>query len=254
MKSLRKPLMVCIALALLPDAYAADLDDVLTSSEKKVTAAQQSQQKIDNLADKTTELFEEYRATGKVVEDLKVYNRKLEIQIDKQQQRLQQIEKSIAEVQVMQRQITPLIERMIDSLEQFVSLDIPFHKAEREQRIAFLRSNFDKPELSVAEKFRQVLEAYKIENEYGRKIDSYSDVITIDGTEREVTMFRVGRIALLYQTSDMAQAGMWDQQNRKWQPLDADEYRDAIRGGIRIANKQASTNILEVPVPAAEAM
>ena len=235
-------------------AQAASLDDVNKSNARKTAAAQGSQKKIDALADNKVDIVADYRQTAKLVDDLKVYNTKLGIQIDNQQQRLQHIEKSIADVQVIQRQITPLITRMIDSLEQFIALDMPFHEQERAQRIAFLRSNLDRPDLSVAEKFRQVLEAYKIENEYGRKIDSYSSKVTIEGVERDVTLLRVGRIALLYQTADLQHTGMWDKKAGEFIALEASDYRDAVRKATRIANKQANINILELPIAAPEAL
>jgi len=233
-------------------SMADNLNKVLDSSAKKSTAAQQSQQKIDQLADQTQENLAQYRQTSKIVEDLQVYNRKLEIQIDKQQQRLKQIEASIEEATVVQRRILPLVEDMIDSLANFIAIDIPFHLDEREQRIAFLRDNLQRPDLSIAEKFRQVLEAYKIESEYGRRIDSYSSTVNIDGQERDVTMLRVGRIALLYQTADLLHTGMWDKQSKGWQALDQGDYRDAVRQGVRMANRQASIDILDIPVAAAE--
>ena len=233
---------------------AASLDDVNKSNARKTSAAQGSQKKIDGLAEKESDLVVDFRQTSKLVDDLKVYNSKLNIQIDKQQQRLLHIEKSIADVQVIQRQITPLITRMIDSLEQFVALDMPFHQQERAQRIQFLRANLDRPDLTVAEKFRQVLEAYKIENEYGRKLDSYSDKLAIDGVERDVPMLLVGRIALLYQTADLQHTGMWDKKAGEFIALDASDYRNAVRKGTRMANKQANTNILELPIAAPEAL
>ncbi|NRB38171.1 MAG: DUF3450 domain-containing protein [Pseudomonadales bacterium] len=233
---------------------AASLNDVNNANAKKTMAAQKSQKKIDSLDERKVDLLSEYRQTGKLVDDLKVYNTKLAIQIDKQQQRLHNIEKSIADVQVIQRQITPLIERMIASLEQFIALDMPFHQEERTKRIQFLRANLDRPELSVAEKFRQLLEAYKIENEYGRKIDTYGDKVTIDGVERDVTMFRVGRIALMYQTADLQHTGMWDKKAGQYIALESSQYRDAVRRGTRIANKQANINMLELPIAAPEAL
>ncbi len=248
-----KKLLLVLGVSAGTVTFAADLDDVNKSHERQAKAAQASQQKIDSLAEKKGDLEAEYRRTLKLVEDLKVYNRKFEIQTENQTKRLQQLEKSVADVQVIQRQITPLIERMIDSLEQFVALDVPFHKNEREQRIAFLRTNVDRPDLSTAEKFRQVLEAYKIENEYGRKIDTYTDTISIDGADRDVTMFRVGRIALLYQTPDQKLTGMWDQASKQFIALDPSEYQAATRKGIRIANKQANIDILELPIAAPEA-
>lgn len=233
---------------------AGSVDKVLQQADGKTKAAQASQKKVDAYADKTQTKLQDYKQQLKVVEDLKVYNKKLELQINKQQQRLNTIEDSIANVTVIQRQVTPLLERMIVSLEQFVKLDVPFHAAERAERISFLRTSLDRSDLTPAEKFRQVLEAYKIENEYGRKIDSYKDTIEIDGAKREVTMFRVGRIALLYQTTDGLLSGRWDQEQGKFVAIASDQYQAAIKQGIRIANKQASIDLLEIPVAAPEVM
>lgn len=253
MKQTSRALLLAGVFAVAVTAHADTLDNVLDASASKTAAAQKSQQTIDKLADQTQENLTEYRHTSKIVEDLQVYNRKLDIQIERQQQRLRQIEQSIEDATVVQRRILPLVEDMIESLASFVALDIPFHQQEREQRITFLRENLQRPDLSIAEKFRQVLEAYKIESEYGRKVDTYADSIEIDGQPREVTVLRVGRIALLYQTADLQHTGMWNNQTRSWQALDQSQYRNAVRQGVRMANRQASVDILQVPVQAAEA-
>jgi hypothetical protein len=142
---------------------------------------------------------------------------------------------------------------MIDGLEQFVELDVPFQKEERLQRVQFLRDNLDRADVSVAEKFRGVLEAYNIELQYGRGIDTYRGTIELNGADREVDFLRVGRIALVYQTTDGAVSGAWDASNRVWEELGSGEYDAAIRKGIRIAKKQATIELLNMPVAAPEA-
>lgn len=236
-------------------AVQADtLDDILAVGDSKNEAARKSQAKIDRLADETRDLLSDYKTVNKQIDGLKVYNGRLERQIANQMKRIESIDESISQVTVIQRQMTPLVIRMIDGLEKFVELDVPFHMEERQRRIEFLRSNLDRSDVTVAEKFRQVLEAYKIENEYGRKIDAYKGSVEIDGVERDVNFFRVGRIALLYQTTDTELSGAWDQANRQWVPVDRGEYRNAIMKGLRIARKEASIDLLNLPVPAPEAM
>jgi hypothetical protein len=232
---------------------ANSLDAVLKVGETRNEAARQSQAKIDRLADETRDLLTEYKTVVKQIDGLKVYNERLQRQIDNQMKRIGEIDESIDQVTVISRQMTPLIIRMIDGLEKFVELDVPFHMDERQQRIAFLRSNLDRADVSVAEKFRQVLEAYKIENEYGRKIDAYKGSVAIDGQDRDVNFFRVGRIALLYQTTDTEISGAWDQASRSWVPLERGEFRNAIMKGLRIARKEASIDLLTLPVAAPEA-
>ncbi|RLA55825.1 MAG: hypothetical protein DRR04_14485 [Gammaproteobacteria bacterium] len=232
---------------------ASTLDSILDVGEAKNKAAKKSQIKIDRLADETRDLLGDYKTVTKQIDGLKVYNTRLQRQIDNQLARIGQIDESIDQVTIISRQMTPLVIRMIDGLEKFVELDVPFHMGERQKRIAFLRANLDRSDVSIAEKFRQVLEAYKIENEYGRKIDAYKGSVEIDGTERDVNFFRVGRIALLYQTTDTEISGAWDQRSRSWVSLDRGEYRNAIMKGLRIARKEASIDLLSLPVAAPEA-
>lgn len=232
---------------------AASLDTVLKVGEAKNAAARKSQAKVDKLADETRDLLTDYKTVMKQIDGLEVYNGRLQRQIDNQMVRIGEIDESIDQVTIISRQMTPLIIRMIDGLEKFVELDVPFHMEERQQRIAFLRANLDRSDVSVAEKFRQVLEAYKIENEYGRKIDAYKGAVEIDGTERDVNFLRVGRIALLYQTTDTEISGAWDQASRSWVPLERGEYRNAIMKGLRIARKEASIDLMNLPVAAPEA-
>jgi hypothetical protein len=232
---------------------AASLDAVLKVGEAKNVAARKSQAKVDKLADETRDLLTDYKTVMKQIDGLEVYNARLQRQIDNQMVRIGEIDESIDQVTIISRQMTPLIIRMIDGLEKFVELDVPFHMEERQQRISFLRANLDRSDVSVAEKFRQVLEAYKIENEYGRKIDAYKGSVEIDGTERDVNFLRVGRIALLYQTTDTEISGAWDQASRSWVPLERGEYRNAIMKGLRIARKEASIDLMNLPVAAPEA-
>lgn len=234
-------------------SQASTLDSILDVGEAKNAAAKKSQVKIDRLADETRDLLGDYKTVNKQIDGLKVYNSRLQRQIDNQLKRIDEIDLSIDQVTIIQRQMMPLVIRMIDGLEKFVELDVPFHMKEREQRVAFLRSNLDRSDVTVAEKFRQVLEAYKIENEYGRKIDAYKGSVEIGGVERDVNFFRVGRVALVYQTTDTEVAGAWDQASRSWVPLDGGEYRNAIMKGLRIARKEASIDLLSMPVAAPEA-
>lgn len=232
---------------------ASTLDSILAVGEAKNQAARKSQAKIDRLADETRDLLSDYKTVVKQIDGLKVYNARLESQIENQMKRVASIDESISQVTVIQRQMTPLVIRMIDGLEQFVELDVPFQKEERLQRIQFLRDNLDRADVTVAEKFRGVLEAYNIELQYGRGVDTYRGTIELNGSPRDVDFLRVGRITLVYQTTDGAISGAWDKSAGAWVDLPSGEYEAAIRKGIRIAKKQATIELLTMPVTAPEA-
>jgi hypothetical protein len=226
---------------------------VLAVGVARTKVAKKSQIKIDRLAADTGDLLQDYKTVMKQVDGLRIYNSRLEKQIAGQLRRIDNLGRSVDDATVIQRQVTPLLIRMIDGLEQFVALDVPFHIEERTERVEFLRANMDRSDITIAEKFRQVLEAYKIENEYGRKIDSYKGVASVAGSERDVNFLRIGRIGLMYQTTDGEQSGAWDQEKRAWVELDSGDYRGAIQKGLRISNKQASIDIMKLPIPAPEA-
>ncbi len=241
-----------VSIGMSLNTHAADVDTALKASANKTHAAKISQQRVDGIADQTTDLFQTFKQVNKQVEGLRVYNAQLESQISHQQQTMADLETSIENAAVMERQIAPLTLKMVDSLEQFVSLDLPFLLDERRQRVARLRDNLNRADMSAAEKFRQVLEAYKIESEYGTRIDSYTDIVNVDGQEREVKILRIGRIALLYQTADQQATGVWDQKQQQWQTLDDRHTHRAVTKGIRMAKKQVAVDMLTLPVSAPE--
>ena len=121
----------------------------------------------------------------------------------------------------------------------------------KERKIIFIQKALDNPTVSPAEQLRQVLEGYTVESEYGMKMDTYKDTISIDGQEREVNILRVGRLVLAYQTSDLDQTGVWNKESGSWEELPS-SYRNPVKNGIRIAQKLQTVNILEMPIPAAE--
>jgi uncharacterized coiled-coil protein SlyX len=189
----------------------------------------------------------------KQIDGLKVYNARLERQIANQEARLDDIDNSIAEAAVIQRQIPPLVVRMLDGLEQFIAMDMPFDLDTRMGNIEAVRNNLDRSDVTSAEAFRQVLELYSIELQYGRGIESYSDTIEINGTEREVDILRIGRVSLVYQSTDGAETGAWNKDTQSWETLPAGDYATAVRKGVRIAKKQATIELLNMPVAAPEA-
>ena len=250
-----KHVLLAAAAALLGAALvvqADTLDDILEVSASKTDAAKRSQARVDRLADETRNLLDDYKTVTKQIDGLRVYNARLQRQIDNQLRRIAEIDSSIDQVTVIQRQMTPLVIRMIDGLEQFVAMDVPFNLDERRARIAFLRTNVDRSDLTVAEKFRQVLEAYNIELQYGRGFETYHDTIDTGTGPRDVDFLRIGRLALVYQTTDGGEAGVWNNQSRSWQPLPTGDYAAAIRQGVRIAKKQATIELLNMPIAAPE--
>ncbi len=211
----------------------------------------ETQGRIEALSDATDELLTAYQSGLRQHESLRIYNRQLEALIASQEVERASLEEQTDQVELVSRDVTPLMLRMIDALGAFVSLDVPFLEDERTERILDLRKLMQRADVTEAEKYRRIMEAYQIENEYGRTIEAYRSILARDDKEVTVNFLRVGRIALVYQTLDESQAGVWNQESRSWEPLDG-SFRSAIRNGLRIARKQIAPDLIRLPLPAPE--
>ena len=244
-------LTLCVALFLPVSLSVADtLADIQGTGSAKITEGKASQNRVNRLSETTQGQLREYRLLQKQIEGLETYNKQLSKQIENQQELIKKYDTSISEVASIERQMTPLVVKMVKSLSDFIELDMPFHMTERRERLSRMEENLVAADINVAEKFRQIIEAYQIENEYGRKVDSYQDIAIIDGVGYEVDVLRVGRIALVSQTKDTAITAAWDNDKKSWQRLDNSVYRNAVREGLKMANKQAPIGMLVLPISA----
>ena len=234
-------------------ALSDQIQPLLDVAEERAKSEQVSQIKIDSMDDDTSLIVNEYKTVSKQIEGLRVYNAQMRKQIERQEERLKEIDKTMKEAQIMQRQIPPFTRRMLAGIEKSIELDMPFHLAERKERIAFAKAAIDNPTVSSAEGLRQVLETFNVEMEYGRKLDNYKDTINIEGQPREVNVLRVGRLSLVYQSSDESLTGAWDNKRQEWVALD-NSYRNPTKKGLRIANRLATVDMLELPIPNPEAV
>src|SRR5210317_760562 len=164
--------------------FAQSVDQVLQAELRRLNLAQQSQERINSIVEGTRSLEDQYRSINKEIDGLKVYNRLMVAQTGGQEAVLEDISLSMDQVDVINRQIFPLMERIIDGLEQSVNLDVPFLMEERTNRVNDLKDIMERSDVSVAEKFRKVMEAYQIENEYGTWSETYTQTLTLEGVTR----------------------------------------------------------------------
>ena len=231
-------------ISLANEVVEVNMESVLEVGRDNQQLSATSQDRIDATERQTDKIVNEYKVVSKQVEGLKLYNAQKRIQIQAQLDLMDKLDEQLVQVVVMQRQIPPLAGKMLDSLETFIQLDTPFRAEERRARIDLVRSSMSKPKVTASEQVRQVLEAYNIEAEYGRKIDTYEDKLA-DGTV--VNILVIGRIGMFYQTKDERTSGRWDNEVGEWVELPG-SYRKPIRDGIRMAKKLAPVDMLLMPV------
>ena len=239
------------ALTISGGVFAQTVDQVLQADQRRLNLAQQSQERINNIVEGTRSLEDQYRAINKEIDGLKVYNRLMRAQVEGQAATLEDIALSMDQVDVINRQIFPLMMKMIDGLEQSISLDIPFLMEERSKRVDDLKIIMERSDITVAEKFRKVMEAYQIENDYGTSSEFYTESLTIDGATRSFNMLRIGRVGLYFQSDDTKITGRWNNDARAWE-ID-NSARNEVRKGLRMARQLIAPELINIPVPAAEA-
>ena len=244
-----RAIILSIALVFPFVGNATEMESVVEVGRENSNQSAASQDKIDGTEKQTDKIVNEWKATSKQVEGLKLYNEQKRIQIEAQLDLMDKLDDQLVQVVVMQRQIPPLAQRMLESLESFINLDTPFRIEERQDRVDLVRASLAKPKVTASEQVRQVLEAYNIEAEYGRKIDTYESALQ-DGTV--VNILVIGRIGMFYQTKDEQSSGRWNNETNSWDELDG-SYRKPIRNGIRMAKKLAPTDMLLMPVIKGEA-
>jgi len=250
---IKKSMFGVVLLALLPSAAWADkTDDIVNRNVSRMKAGAASQAKIDDISEKTDKIVSQYHQQRKVVEGLKVYNDRLRRTLTAQEVAMRKLQTSIEDASLIERQIVPLMMRMIEGLDKFVEADLPFKKKERTARIERIRGYLTNANISAAERFRQVLEAYSTENAYGASIDVYTDTLNLAEGNLTVNVLQVGRSGLYYQTLDGAVSGHWDQANRTWSELDS-SHGEGISQAIRIAQGKESKGLMQLPIAAPEA-
>ena len=232
-------------------AQSVTVDQVLQADQRRLNLAQESQERINQVVEGARSLTDQYRAVNKEIDGLKVYNRLMTAQTNGQSATLEDISISMDQVDVINRQIFPLMERMIDGIEQSIALDIPFLMQERTDRVASLKETMERSDVSVAEKFRKVMEAYQIENDYGSSNEYYTQSLEIGGQVREYNMLRIGRIGLYFQSDDTSVTGWWNAELGEYEEL-GNEHRNEVRKGIRVARQLIAPELVLLPVPAPE--
>ena len=213
-------------------------------------SAAQSQRRIDRLDDETQGLLSDYRLTVRETDSLRRYNEQLERQIQSQLNEIAAIEDELTRIEETNREVLPMMLRMVNTLDQFVKLDMPFLQDERSKRLDGLKDIMDRADVTTSEKYRRILEAYQVEMEYGRTIEAYEAKLATASGDKTVDFLRVGRVALMYQTKDTEETGRYNPESGKWEVVN--DYREAVLKGLRIAKKQAAPDLLIMPIDAAK--
>ncbi len=226
----------------------APVKSTLQQEQATDKSAADAQKQVDQLTDQKDTAADKYAQAMAEADSLEAFNKQLSDQVKSQEQEINSVQKQLTEIETTSREVQPLMERMVDSLGNFVALDVPFLKNERMERVNRLRDLMKRADVTISEKYRQVLEAYQIELDYGTSFDTYEGRLGDGPNARTVNFVRLGRVTLLYQTLDGSETGYWDAQKKNW--VVDNSYAAAATQAMKVASSGSQPELLTLPVPA----
>jgi hypothetical protein len=236
----------------LPQPAAEDtLKSAIETQRNVLSEGARSQQKVEKLDEETQVLLDEYRSAVSALENLNDYNAQMERQVKNQRQEIAHRKSDLGQIEKTRRHIVPFMLRMLNVYEQLVGLDIPFLPKERQLRVKQLKEMMDRSDITLAEKYRRLLEAYRVEAEYGHTIEAYQGKLENNGGARTVRFLRLGRVGFYYLSLDGSEAAKWHPKEKRWIVLN-DGYREPIKQAILIAERQLPPDLVKLPLPAPE--
>jgi len=234
-----------------------ELERAVQSAGKSHQQSIHSQEKVNGLSEQAQIKVDQYLTNQRQAEITEAYNAQLTILIGSQQQELKDIQVQIDSIEETERAMLPMLNTMVSNLSDFVTQDTPFLIRERQGRISKLEKLLTRADVSVAEKYRQILEAYMVEVGYGRTIEAYSGEITMGkesvvkhsrSDQHHVNFLRMGRVGLYYQSLNGLESGLWLPLEQRWRHLD-DTQNQVLTKAIQVARQQKVPKLLDLPLP-----
>lgn len=242
---------------LVSPVSAGSLDQGLELAKDLNDQAVSSQKKIDSATAKTKAMLEEYQQLMLDSDFHETQKNQLLSALEQQRQKKQSLQQQLQQIQQTEKRLAPLLLSMVQALERFILLDVPFHHQERIDSVLVLRERILDPALTLADRFQLVMEAFQIELDYGYSLEAYRDQIawqegtgqeaTGQGEQRSVECLRIGRLALYFVTPDGNTVGIWNRAEKRWQLLSPD-YRRPILDGIKVAKGLVAPELLPLPL------
>jgi len=246
-------LMAALLLLFGVSTAFAKADPVKTQNKMKkaIEVEAKAQGKADDWGLTKDDMVSEIRELTTRLTWLQYQKKKHEIYVKGVEESIADLEARKLEARQLRENLEPYLEEVVDRLEAFIPTDLPFFLDERQQRLSFLKSTLNDYNLDLGEKLRRVYEALTVEATYGKMVTSSDETLSIDGVDTEVTVFRLGRMAMFFQTLDEEKIGLWNKKTGQWEPM-SDNYGVTIRHGLEMARRERSVQLILLPLGAQE--
>ena len=230
-------------------AFAAAPANVENKMKKAIKVESAAQAKADGWTADKDELVNEIRELQTRLTWLSYQKGKHNVYVKGLQDNIAELEAKKLEARRLRENLEPYLDEVVERLEKFIETDMPFLEAERQQRLSFLYNTLKDYHLDLGEKLRRVFEALGVEATYGKMVTATEETLNIEGDDTEVTIFRLGRLAMYYQSMDKTKIGKWNTKAQKWEPI-SKEFARQIRHAVEMANRERTVQLIQLPVGA----
>ena len=225
------------------NAYKKIEDPVVQSLEIRRTT-QKEEETWRNEKEKLTLYYDQLIDRKNV---LIAQNEKLVKEIAEIEHRIDNREKELEKIEHIQKEIRPLIDHLFGQLHRLITTGLPFLTDERSRRLDRLHELQNDPEVTLSELFRRIMEALLIEAEYGNTIEVYQKMLDLSDKQVLANIFRLGGLALFFQTPDKQICGFFNTASGSWQILPS-SYNEDIGKAIEIGKKRHPAEFVNLPL------
>ena len=223
--------------------------DIEAPVDTAVDARQSTQTAREKWDAKRQGLAEEYDRLKVENEQLAFANGNLKKKVGDLETLNQDLTREKEETQRIRTELAPFLEELLGRLKSLVAADAPFLSQERNDRLARLSVILGDPDVTIAERYRKMMEALFVEAEYGNTVEVSREKIVADEAEVLADIFRMGRVALFFLALDRESAGIFDVAKNQWHTLDKTRV-PAIEAVVEMAAKHRPMEVLALPIGA----
>ncbi|MFH2093759.1 MAG: DUF3450 domain-containing protein [Pseudomonadota bacterium] len=240
-------LVVYFSFPLTSQCQTNRIEDVRQPVEQSIQIRQKTQKEADQWEQEKEKLIYQYELLKNEQEALESENKALAVAESEattlNEKRLKQKQESMR----IQKELLPFLNTVYAQLAALVSNDTPFLKDERSMRLKNLEQVLEAVDVSIAEKYRKVMEALFVEADYGNTIETYQEKVLMGNEAVLGNMFRLGRVSLFFLSLDQTSCAYYNVATKTWNPL-ADEYLGAIQSCVEISKKRKPAELLSLPL------
>lgn len=221
--------------------------DIEAPVDKAVDTRQATQAAREKWDAEHQKLAEEYDRVKAENEQLVFANKNLTQKFKDLEESNRNLTREKEEAQRIRTELAPFLKELLGRLKALVTADAPFLSRERHDRLARLEVILDDPDITIAEKYRKMMEALFVEAEYGNTVEVYREKIVANGAEVLADIFRMGRVALFFLALDRESAGIFDVATNQWRTLDK-AHVPAIEAVVEMAAKHRPMEVVTLPL------